>query len=91
MNKAELVKVVSEEAGLTKDQATKAVDAVTGAIVQSLKSGDGLALKGFGSFSLQTRPARTGRNPKTGEPLKIAAKNIAKFKFSSEVKKELNA
>lgn len=90
MNKAELVKSVSEKAGLTKQQASDAVDAVTSTIVEGLQSGDELALKGFGSFSVQTRPARTGRNPKTKEELHIPEKKIAKFKFSSEVKKALN-
>lgn len=91
MTKAELVAVVKEEAGITKDQANAAVEAVVTAAVNSLKPGNsGLALKGFASFSVQERPARTGRNPKTGEPLEIGAKRIPKVKFSSEVKKILN-
>lgn len=90
MNKSDLVKSVADKAGLTREQAANAVDAVTSTVVESLKSGDGLSLKGFGSFLTQDRPARTGRNPKTKEAIQIPAKKIAKFKFSSEVKKELN-
>jgi DNA-binding protein HU-beta len=90
MNKSELVKSVAEKAGLTKDQASKAIEAVVQSTIESLKSGDGLALKGFGSFSVQTRPARTGRNPKTMAPIEISEKKIGKFKFSAEIKKELN-
>lgn len=89
MNKADLVKSVAEKAGLTKEQASSAIDAVTATVVESL-SGDGLALKGFGVFSTQVRPAREGRNPKTKETIQISAKKIAKFKFSAEVKKALN-
>jgi len=89
MNKSDLVSAVSKKAALTKEQASAAVDAVTSTIVESLK-GDGLALKGFGSFSTQTRAARQGRNPKTKEAIQIGEKKIAKFKFSPEVKKELN-
>lgn len=90
MNKAELVKSISDKSGLTKQQASDAVDAFTSTVVEGLKTGDALALKGFGTFAVQVRPARTGRNPKTKETLEIPAKNIAKFKFSSEVKKALN-
>lgn len=90
MNKSDLVSSVAKKAGLTKEQAAKAVDAVVETAVESLKSGDGLVLKGFGSFSVQTRAAREGRNPKTKEKIQIGEKKIAKFKFSPEVKKELN-
>lgn len=89
-NKSDLVKSVAAKAGVTKEQATLAVEAVTESIVASLKSGEGLALKGFGTFSVDTRTARTGRNPQTGAPIEIGEKKIAKFKFSAEVKKELN-
>lgn len=90
MNKSDLVSSVAKKAGLTKEQAAKAVDAVTETTVEALKSGDGLALKGFGSFTVQTRAAREGRNPKTKETIQIGEKKIAKFKFSPEVKKALN-
>lgn len=89
-NKSDLVKSVAEKAGLTKEQASNAVDAVVESIIGSLKTGDGLALKGFGTFSVDTRAARDGRNPQTGAPIKIGEKKIAKFKFSAEIKKELN-
>lgn len=85
MNKAELVKAISERAELTKTQATAALDAVTSTVVETLQAGEEVGLKGFGTFKSVTRDARTGRNPKTGEPVKIPAKTLAKFKFSKEV------
>lgn len=89
MTKADLVSVVKDAAGITKDQANAAVEAFTGAVVTSMKEGNELALKGFGSFSVMKRDPRTGRNPATGEPLEIGEKFIPKFKFSKEVTKEL--
>lgn len=85
MNKADLVKAISKKAGLTAAQSTAALDAVTETIVESLNSGQEVGLKGFGTFKVQVRSARTGRNPKTGAPVEIPAKNLAKFKFSKEV------
>jgi DNA-binding protein HU-beta len=90
MNKAELVQSISQKAELTKAQASAAVDAFMSTTVEALKTGDGVSLKGFGSFAVQVRSARTGRNPKTGLEIAIGEKKIAKFKFSPEVRKELN-
>lgn len=85
MNKAELVKAIAKESGLTIAQAQSALDATTKTIVETLNSGDEVGLKGFGTFKVIHREARTGRNPKLGTPVAIPAKNLAKFKFSKEV------
>lgn len=90
MTKVELVKAVSEKASMTQKQAADAIEAVVATIEEVLVAKQELQLKGFGTFYISERPARQGRNPKTGEPVKIGAKNIAKFKFSAEIKKKLN-
>lgn len=83
MNKAELVSAMAEKAGLTNAQAKKALDAMMDATVDTLKKGDKLTLIGFGTFSVNDKPARTGRNPRTGEMIKIDAKKVIKFKAGS--------
>lgn len=80
MNKAELVEKVAKDAGISKAAAEKAVNSFTGAVTASLKKGESVTLIGFGTFSVAQRAARTGRNPATGETLKIKAKKLAKFK-----------
>ncbi|GHT16707.1 DNA-binding protein HU-beta [Bacteroidia bacterium] len=85
MNKAELVDAIAKKAELTKVDAKKALDAFTEVVAKSLKKSDKVALVGFGTFSVATRKARTGRNPRTGEEIKIKAKKVAKFKASSEL------
>jgi DNA-binding protein HU-beta len=80
MNKAQLVDAIASKSGLTKADAKRALDAFTEVVVKSLKKGDKIALVGFGTFSVSQRSARTGRNPRTGEPIKIKAKKVAKFK-----------
>ena len=80
MNKSDLIDIVAEGAGLTKVQAKKAIDCYHDTVADALKGGNRVEIVGFGSFSVSTRIARTGRNPKTGEPLEIKAKNVAKFK-----------
>ncbi len=80
MNKTDLIDVVAESAGLTKVQAKKAIDCYHETIAGALKKGNRVEILGFGSFSVATREARIGRNPKTGEALKIKAKTVAKFK-----------
>ena len=85
MTKAELVKSIAGKSGLTHAQATSALDALTETIVETLNSGEEIGLKGFGTFKVKVREARTGRNPKTGAPVAIPAKNKAMFKFSKEV------
>jgi DNA-binding protein HU-beta len=80
MNKSELISAVASGSGISKAEAAKAVDAFTGAVQKSLKKGEKVTLVGFGTFSVVKKAARTGRNPKTGKPIKIAAKRVAKFK-----------
>lgn len=80
MNKAEVITAIANEAGINKAQAGKALDAFTVAVKKSLKKGEKVTLVGFGTFGVGKRNARTGRNPKTGKPIKIAAKKVAKFK-----------
>ncbi|MDR3365931.1 MAG: HU family DNA-binding protein [Prevotellaceae bacterium] len=80
MNKAQLVDAIAGKASLTKADAKRALDAFTEVVAKSLKKGDKIALVGFGTFSVSQRSARTGRNPRTGEPIKIKAKKVAKFK-----------
>lgn len=80
MNKADLVEQVASHTGWQKVEAAKALDAVIECIEGSLKSGEEVALKGFGVFKVTKRKARNGRNPKTGESIKVAAKNSVGFK-----------
>lgn len=85
MNKAELIDAIAEKSGLTKVDSKKALDAFVESTVDALKKGDRVALVGFGSFSVATRAARDGRNPKDNTPLKIPAKKVVKFKAGSEL------
>lgn len=85
MNKAELVAKIADEAGITKTQANDALNAFTTTVQKTLKKGDKVTLVGFGTFSVTKRAARTGRNPRTGAPLKIKAKKVAKFKPGKEL------
>ena len=80
MNKTELVAAMAEKAGLTKVDAAKALDAYVDVVKDQLKKDEKVTLIGFGTFSVVNRPARTGRNPRTGKSIKIAAKKSAKFK-----------
>jgi len=87
MNKAELIDAMAKKAGLTKADAKRALDAFIGVTAASLKKGDRIALVGFGSFSVAKRSARTGRNPRTGAAIKIAARKVVKFKAGAELGK----
>ncbi len=80
MNKNELIASVASATGLTKADSAKAIDAFTNAVADCLKSGDEVRLVGFGTFAVSKRAATTGRNPRTGETINIAARNVAKFK-----------
>lgn len=80
MNKADMIDQVAAHTGWQKSEATKALEAVIECIEGSLKSGEEVALKGFGTFKVSKRKARDGRNPATGEAVKIAAKNVMSFK-----------
>ncbi len=85
MNKGELISKIAEDAEITKTQAGAALDSLVEAITKSLKKGDKVTLVGFGTFSVTKRAARTGRNPQTGEAIKIKAKKVAKFKAGKEL------
>ena len=80
MNKTELIATVAEKAELSKKDSEKAVNAVFEAITESLKAGDKVALVGFGTFDVKERAERTGKNPRTGEPVVIAATRVPGFK-----------
>ena len=84
MNKAELIDKIAKDAGITKTQANDAVDSFTNAVTASLKKGDRVTLVGFGTFSVSERSARNGRNPQTGEVIKIKARKVPKFKAGKE-------
>lgn len=84
MNKAELIDKVAKDAGITKTQANEALDSFTGAVTAALKKGDRVTLVGFGTFSVSERAARNGRNPQTGEVIKIKARKVPKFKAGKE-------
>jgi len=90
VNKNDLVAAVADSAGLSKADSTKAVDAVFDSISASLKSGDEVRLVGFGTFSVAHRAASEGRNPRTGEKIKIPASKQPKFKAGKGLKDAVN-
>ena len=85
MNKAQLIDAMAEKAGLTKADAKKSLDAFVEATSDALKNGDRVALIGFGSFSVASRSARTGRNPQSGKTIEIPEKKVVKFKPGAEL------
>ena len=90
MTKAEIVSKVAEEAEISKVAAEKAFEAVIGTITDAFKKGDKLSLVGFGTFSISSRKARKGVNPRTGEAIKIPAKKIPKFSAGATLKAMVN-
>ena len=90
MNKAELVDHVAKSAELTKADAQRAVESVFAGITKTLKQGEDARFVGFGTFSVAKRAATTGRNPRTGEAIKIKASKNAKFKAGKELKEAVN-
>lgn len=90
MNKGELIEAVADSAGLSRAEAGKAVDAVFDSITGALASSESVSLLGFGTFSVKARAARTGRNPRTGEPIQIAASNVPGFKAGKALKDAVN-
>jgi DNA-binding protein HU-beta len=90
MNKADMVDRLAAAAGITKTQAASALDAMVSGITSALKKGNRVTLVGFGSFSTAQRAARTGRNPKTGKPISIAARRVARFIPGAELKQAVN-
>ena len=90
MNKTELVAAIAEKAELSKKDAEKALTAFTEVVAKELKNGGKVQLVGFGTFEVSERSAREGRNPQTGEPMKIDASKAPKFKAGKALKDEVN-
>ncbi|GEQ86009.1 DNA-binding protein [Patiriisocius marinistellae] len=90
MNKSDLIDAMAEDAGVTKAAAKKALESFLGNVQGSLKKGNRVSLVGFGSWSVSKRAAREGRNPQTGKTIKIAAKNVVKFKAGSDLQSSVN-
>jgi DNA-binding protein HU-beta len=90
MNKAELIDAVAAEANLSKADAGRAVDAVVDSISSALSKGQQVSVVGFGTFSVKHRAARSGRNPRTGETIQIAASNVPGFKAGKALKDAVN-
>ena len=90
MNKSELIDAIAESAEMTKADAGRAVDAVVTVITRALKKGDSVTLVGFGTFEVRKRGARTGRNPRTGEEIKIKASKNPAFKAGKALKDAVN-
>jgi DNA-binding protein HU-beta len=90
MNKTDLIDAVAGDVGLQKTDSAKAIESVLGHITKALKKGDKVTLVGFGTFAITERAARQGRNPRTGETIKIKASRGAKFTAGKELKQALN-
>jgi DNA-binding protein HU-beta len=87
MNKQELIDAIAKESKLTKVDTKKALDAMIKSVTKSLKKGDKVILVGYGTFSVVKRAARMGKNPRTGQAIKIPAKKTVKFKAGSDLAK----
>ncbi|MBT3010783.1 MAG: HU family DNA-binding protein [Candidatus Thiodiazotropha endolucinida] len=90
MNKAELIEAMAESADISKAAAGRALDGMVDAVTKAMKEGDTLSLVGFGTFSVKERAAREGRNPQTGETIKIKASRIPSFKAGKALKDAIN-
>ena len=90
MNKTELIDKIAAGAGISRADSKKALDATVNALKEALIAGDKIQLVGFGTFSVNERPAREGINPATKEKIQIAAKKVAKFKAGAELADALN-
>lgn len=90
MNKTELMDALSQNSGLSKVDAAKFTDALAKVVTEVLQSSDQVTIPGLGAFAITNRAARVGRNPKTGEPIQIAASRAAKFKAGKALKDALS-
>ncbi len=90
MNKADLIEKVAKDVGVNKVQADAAINGLLDGVLTTLKKGGAVTLVGFGTFSVASRKARTGRNPQTGAAIKIAAKKVPKFSAGIQLKKAVN-
>lgn len=86
MNKSQLVAAIAEKSGLSKTQSKNALNAILEGVTESLAGGDSVQLVGFGTFKLNHRAARLGRNPRTGESIQIAAANVPAFTAGKALK-----
>jgi len=91
MNKSELINAIAEQANLSKADAGRSLDALIKTIETTLKSGDSIALVGFGTFAVKDRAERTGRNPQTGQEITIAAAKVPSFKPGKSLKDAVNS
>ncbi len=90
MNKSELIESIADKSGLSKADAAKALDGLIESVTEGLSKGDRIALIGFGSWSVEQRSARTGRNPRTGDEIQIPAKKVIKFKAGAGLANSVN-
>jgi DNA-binding protein HU-beta len=90
MNKAELIDAVADSADISKAAAGRAVDGAISAITNALRAGDSVTLVGFGTFTVRSRQARTGRNPRTGQEIHIRASKVPGFKAGKALKDAIN-
>ena len=90
MNKTQLIEVIADKSGLKKKEAEAALNAMTEAVAEALKAGDKVQLVGFGTFEVKARAARSGRNPKTGETIQIAASKHPAFAAGKALKDAVN-
>lgn len=90
MNKTELINAISEKSSLTKTDASKALEGLIEAVKDALKKGEDVSLVGFGTFKLRSRAARTGRNPRTNEEIKIPASKVPAFSAGKALKDHVN-
>ena len=90
MNKGDLIENVADKAGLSKADATRALDEIIKSVTKALKKGDQVSLVGFGTFSVKHRNARSGRNPQTGATIEIKASNVPSFKAGKALKDSVN-
>jgi len=90
MTKAELVKIVSQEAGISNKDAEVIVKSVIDSIIRALNHGEKVEIRGFGSFRIRERKVRNARNPKTGEPIQVPSKKVPYFKPGKDLRATLN-
>jgi DNA-binding protein HU-beta len=90
VNKSELIEVIAKQADISKAAAGRSLEAVIGAVKSTLKKGDSVTITGFGTFAVNKRKARTGRNPRTGIAIKIKASKVPKFRPGKGLKDALN-
>lgn len=90
MNKGELIESIAKQSGLSKADSARALDATLDAVTGSLMKGERVTIPGFGTFDTSKRSARTGRNPQTGETIKIKARTVAKFKAGKKLSDSVN-